>query len=87
MSASGRSGGFWFVCFLAFALFVLHQDVWFWADARLVLGFVPIGLFYHALFSLACGVTWALAVRFCWPDRIEEWADEAAVSGDAGERP
>ena len=31
------------------ALYVLHQDIWFWRTARpLVFGFVPIGLFYHA---------------------------------------
>ena len=30
-------------------LYLLHQDFWFWRDARpLVFGFLPIGLFYHA---------------------------------------
>src|SRR5262245_42201383 len=43
---------------LAFTvLYFLHQDVWFWGTARpLVFGFVPIGLFYHACFSVAAAL-------------------------------
>ena len=38
---------------LVAALYVLHQDFWFWRDARpLVFGFLPIGLFYHAAFTV-----------------------------------
>lgn len=57
------------------ALAVLHQDVWFWDDATLVWGFIPIGLAYHSLFSILAGVVWALAVVFAWPSHLE---DEAA---------
>ena len=33
---------------LVAALYALHQDIWFWREARpLVFGFLPIGLFYH----------------------------------------
>lgn len=67
---------FWVVWGLVIVLAIVHQDVWFWNDRTLVFGFLPVGLAYHALFSLACGVVWALAVRFAWPDHIEEWADE-----------
>jgi hypothetical protein len=36
------------------ALYVLHQDFWFWRTAHpMVFGFVPIGLFYQGLFSVA----------------------------------
>ena len=55
---------------------VVHYDFWFWADRSLVFGFLPVGLFYHALISLAAGVAWALVVLFAWPSRIEEWAGE-----------
>ena len=43
-------------------LYVLHQDFWFWREARpLVFGFLPIGLFYHAAFTLASSaVLWLL---------------------------
>ncbi len=54
------------------ALYLLHQDVWFWRDARpLVFGFLPIGLAYHALYCLAAaGLMWALTT-FAWPDHLE----------------
>jgi hypothetical protein len=53
------------------ALYVLHQDFWFWRDARLVFGVMPIGLVYHAAYCLACAaLMWAL-VRFAWPSDLE----------------
>lgn len=57
-------------------LVLLHQDFWWWDSRTLVLGFLPIGLFYHALFSIAAGLTWAFANKYAWPHHIEEWADE-----------
>ena len=57
-------------------LAILHQDLWAWSDRTLVFGVVPIGLFYHAVFSVACAVLWACAVKFAWPEHIEEWASE-----------
>ncbi|MCL4211741.1 MAG: hypothetical protein KJZ68_13885 [Phycisphaerales bacterium] len=76
MNGSRRSGMFWVVWGSALALAVLHQDVWFWGDVTLVLGVVPVGLFYHACFSVACAMVWALAVKFAWPQHLEAWADE-----------
>ena len=57
---------------LAIILYVLHQDVWFWRTARpLVFGFLPVGLFYHAAFTVACaGLMWLL-VRIAWPGHLE----------------
>ena len=54
-------------------LYVLHQDFWFWHDARpLVFGVLPIGLFYHAAFTVAsAGALWVL-VRFAWPSHLED---------------
>ena len=49
-------------------LFVLHQDCWFWDDARLVFGVFPVGLFYHMIFSTLAGGMWALAIKYAWPD-------------------
>ena len=47
-------------------LYVLHQDFWFWRDARpLVFGFLPIGLFYHAAFTVASSLVLWLLVRLC----------------------
>ncbi|MEE8169749.1 MAG: hypothetical protein V3T70_04310 [Phycisphaerae bacterium] len=54
-------------------LALLHQDFWWWdAYEPLVLGFVPVGLAYHAAVSLAAGILWALAVKYCWPHELDE---------------
>lgn len=57
-------------------LFVLHQDFWNWSDTTLVFGFLPIGLAYHAGFSIAAALFWFLVSKFAWPHAIEKWADE-----------
>lgn len=65
---------------LAFAVIVfygMHQDFWFWHQAApLILDFIPIGLFYHAVYSIAAsGLMWLL-VRYCWPGYLEEFAEK-----------
>lgn len=67
---------------LVLALFIVHQDFWWWGDRTLVFGFMPIGLFYHACFSVAAACVWALAVKFAWPTATERWADETAAPPD-----
>lgn len=50
------------------AVYFLHQDLWFWRTARpLVFGFLPIGLFYHAVFCILCSAVMVLLVKFAWP--------------------
>ncbi len=57
---------------LIVALYVLHQDFWFWREARpLVFGFMPIGLFYHAAFTVVTALALALLVRLLWPADLE----------------
>ena len=54
------------------ALYVLHQDFWFWRTAHpMVFGFVPIGLFYQGLFSVAAALLMWLLVKFAWPSHLE----------------
>jgi hypothetical protein len=54
-------------------LYVLHQDFWFWRAARpLVFGFLPIGLFYHAVFTAACSIVLWLLVKYSWPAHLED---------------
>ena len=62
----------WLAAAAAAVLYVLHQDLWFWREARpLVLGFLPIGLFYHAAFTVACsGLLW-LMVKLVWPAHLD----------------
>jgi len=63
------------------ALYVLHQDFWFWRTVYpLVLGFLPIGLFYHACYTLVTAfVIWLLVTR-AWPSHLEDEADSASNS-------
>lgn len=54
------------------AIYALHQDFWFWRAARpLVLGFLPIGLFYHAAYTLGLSVLFAWLVRRHWPSTLD----------------
>ena len=52
---------------LIVVLAIAHQDFWNWNDPKLIFDFLPIGLAYHAVYSVLCGVVWALAVKFAWP--------------------
>ena len=64
------------------ALYVLHQDAWFWREARpLVFGFLPIGLAYHALYCIAISLLmWTLA-RVAWPAHLEGSASDVTPGG------
>ncbi len=62
------------VAFLILA--ALHQDFWLWEDKSLVFGFLPVGLAYHAAYSLVAALFWWLVSKLAWPFKIEQWADE-----------
>lgn len=71
-----------FIFGLILLLAILHQDWWWWNTYEpLVLGFVPIGLAYHALVSIAAAVLWAMAVKYCWPSDVDEVEEFLDVSG------
>lgn len=55
---------------LVILLVILHQDNWLWNDERLIFGFLPIGLAFHACISIAATVTWYLATLFAWPKEL-----------------
>ncbi|HEY3037924.1 MAG TPA: DUF3311 domain-containing protein [Pyrinomonadaceae bacterium] len=64
-------------------LYVLHQDFWFWRTAHpLVFGFVPIGLFYQACFSVAASLLMLLLVKFAWPDHLEREIEQRETEED-----
>lgn len=57
---------------LVLAVYVLHQDFWNWRKYEpLVLGFIPIGLAYHAAYSALASVMMAILVRWAWPKHLE----------------
>lgn len=61
---------------LVAALLIAHHDYWYWFDATLVFGFLPIGLFYHACLSLAAGLAWLIVCTIAWPKELEMEASE-----------
>tara|TARA_B100000405_G_scaffold218076_1_gene154455 strand:- start:421 stop:675 length:255 start_codon:yes stop_codon:yes gene_type:complete len=84
MSASESSAGRNFVWLLFVLMFLAHQDFWWWDDSSLILGFLPVGLAYHALFSMACaGLGW-LAIKKAWPSELEAFAEENEPVSDKG---
>ena len=59
------------------ALYALHQDFWFWRVARpLVFGFLPIGLFYHAAYTVAIALLMWVLVSTHWPAHLEPASHE-----------
>jgi hypothetical protein len=68
-------------------VYALHQDFWFWRSARpLVFGFLPIGLFYHAVYTAAISLFMWYVVRRSWPSHLEE-ANERQRMGEPAEAP
>lgn len=64
----------WFTLLLI-AFIALHQDFWNWrAVYPFVLG-LPVGLWYHVLYTLCSAGVMILLVRYRWPENLEE--DEA----------
>ena len=64
-------------------LYLLHQDFWFWRSSRLVFGFIPVGLFYHACFSVAAALLMWLLVTFAWPSHLEREVEDTQHEEDA----
>ena len=65
------------------ALYILHQDIWFWRSSYLVFGFIPIGLFYHGIFSIAAALLMWLLVTYAWPSHLEREVEETKSGEDA----
>ncbi len=60
---------------LVVAVYVLHQDFWNWKKPEpLIFGFLPIGLAYHAGYSILAAIMMAVLVKFAWPAHLE-WSE------------
>ena len=71
------------IAVLAVLLLILHQDYWFWTDRKLVMGSLPIGLFWHICISIAATLTWYLATRIAWPQETPNDSHSGESSGGA----
>jgi hypothetical protein len=55
------------------AVYLLHQDFWNWTRVEpLLFGFLPVGLWYHAAYSLLASALMCLLVKLAWPKSLEE---------------
>ncbi len=68
-------------------LVVLHHDFWFWNSRWLWFGFLPVGLGYQMLITLAASALWGWAAFNAWPEHWEEVtaADPLGGRADAGD--
>lgn len=72
------------LCVLVVGVYLLHQDCWNWKKTEpLLFGFLPVGLWYHAAYSVLAAVTMAVLVRFAWPKHLEQ---EEATARDLGSK-
>jgi Protein of unknown function (DUF3311) len=63
---------YWLAAAWIGVLLVLHQDFWFWTNKYLVFGIVPLGLAYHAGFTVLAAITLFVFTRTIWPKHLEE---------------
>lgn len=57
---------------LVLLVYLLHQDFWNWRRVEpLIFGFLPIGLAYHAAFSVLAAIMMAVFVKFAWPTHLD----------------
>jgi hypothetical protein len=71
---------------MVLVVYVLHQDFWNWKNSDTVLGFLPVGLAYHAGYSILAAIMMAVLVKFAWPKHLEdvEPHDSGPDSGQGG---
>jgi hypothetical protein len=70
----------WLLGVLVAVVYALHQDFWNWRRIEPVFwGFVPVGLGYHAVYSIVAVLLMWTLVKLAWPadlDRIESDRDK-----------
>ncbi|MFN0122595.1 MAG: DUF3311 domain-containing protein [Blastocatellia bacterium] len=68
---------------LVIAVFALHQDFWHWRVAHpLLFGVLPVGLWYHVVYTLVVSALMWLLVRLAWPAHLENSDGETRGLGD-----
>ena len=71
---------------LVLGVYLLHQDFWNWKNAKpLIFGFLPIGLAYHAAYSILAAITMAVLVKFAWPKHLEDVQPQTKAASEPRE--
>jgi hypothetical protein len=71
-----------FLYALLLLMAVLHQDFWFWSDPTLVAGVLPVGLAYHAVYTLVVALLMWLLSEYAWPVHLEQDSSPSAPKVD-----
>jgi hypothetical protein len=64
------------------AVYLLHQDTWNWKNSDLVFGILPVGLAYHAGYSILAAIMMAVLVKWAWPGHLEQTEPHDASSDE-----
>lgn len=76
------------LCAAIAAFYALHQDFWNWNRVEpLAFGFLPVGLWYHVLYSIGAATVMALLVRFAWPEHLEKPGEAPRTESGPGSNP
>ena len=70
---------------LVAAVYLLHQDFWNWKKADPLFGFLPIGLAYHAAYSILASILMAVLVKFAWPKQLEDVQPQTGTKAEPRE--
>ena len=74
------------IAVLIAVVYLLHQDSWNWKRVDpLIFGFLPIGLAYHAGYSILAAITMAVLVKFAWPAHLENVQPETEAAAEPRE--
>jgi hypothetical protein len=58
-------------------LYIFHQDAWNWgAVTPLAFGFVPPGLWYHAVYTVVVAAALGWLVRDAWPEHLDDGGEK-----------
>jgi hypothetical protein len=71
------------VTLLVVLLVFAHQDFWNWNSDKLFFEFLPIGLAYHMMISVAAAFVWFIACTFAWPKTLEHLDELTEEGGEA----
>ena len=70
-----------FLTVLVILLYAVHQDFWFWRTSKpMLFALLPVGLSYHALYSVAASLLMWMLVKHAWPSHLEDEAARESAS-------
>ena len=73
------------IVLFALIVYALHQDYWNFNDVNIRLGFLPVGLWYQALFACLCAFTMWVMGKVAWPAHLEKVEAEVLKNPHSGE--